>query len=243
MPDVQLFATCIVNHIYPDVAWSVAEVLQRHAVTVHVPAGQTCCGQPAFNAGYTHEARAMARHTLDVLSVTEGAVIVPSGSCADMLVHHYPALLADDPTYSPQAKALATRVYEFGQYLVDVLGLDDVAAHYDGTLTYHPTCHLLRGLQVDGQTRRLLANVNGSKLVELPDAETCCGFGGMFAVKMSEISGAMLQRKLDNVAKTGADALVGCDMSCMMHIAGGMQRQGDGPRVLHLAQLLRGAKQ
>ena len=180
MPTVQLFATCIVNHIYPDVAWAVVDVLEGQGATVQVPEGQTCCGQPANNAGYGDDARAMARHTLDVLSDTDGAVMVPSGSCADMIVHHYPKLLAADPVYKPKADALAKRVYEFSQYLVDVLDVEDVGAKFEGRVTYHPSCHLLRGLGVDGQAQRLLANVEGAEVVELPDAREhsrCCGAG------------------------------------------------------------------
>lgn len=240
MPAVQLFATCIVNHIFPDVAWAVVEVLERQGVAVRVPEGQTCCGQPAFNAGQVDEARAMARHTIDILADAEDALIVPSGSCGDMLVHHYSKLLADDPLYGPRAQTLARRTYEFSQYLVDVLGLEDVGARYAGRVTYHPACHLLRGLQAKGQATRLLENVEGTQLVELPDAEACCGFGGLFAVKMSDISGAMLRRKLDNVESSEADTLIACDMSCLMHIQGGMRRRAASPRVLHLAQLLRG---
>lgn len=240
---VQLLVTCIVDKLFPEVGWAAVEVLERLGVAVQVPARQTCCGQPAFNAGFWDEARAMARHTLDVLGDTEGPVVLPSGSCADMLVHHYPRLMADDPVYGPKAEALSERVYEFSQYVVDVLGVEDVGAHFDGRVAYHASCHLLRGMGIDGQARRLLANVAGAELVELDEAQTCCGFGGLFAVKMGDISSAMLRRKRDNVLASEADVLTGCDMSCLMHIAGGLRRCGEGPRVMHLAELLRGNTQ
>lgn len=232
--------TCIVNHVYPEVGWAVAEVLERLNVDVQVPARQTCCGQPAFNAGFWDEARAMARHTLDLLDGTEGSVVLPSGSCADMLVHHYPRLMAGDPVYGPKATALSRRVYEFSQYVVDVLGIEDVGARHDGRVVYHPSCHLLRGLGVDGQARSLLANVEGVEVVEPEEARTCCGFGGLFAVKMGDISSAMLQRKLDNLLAAEADVLTGCDMSCLLHISGGLRRRDKRMRVMHLAELLRG---
>jgi len=182
----------------------------------------------------------MARHTLDLLDGSEGAVVLPSGSCADMLVHHYPRLMADDPVYGPKATALSKRVYEFSQYVVDVLGVKDVGARHDGRVVYHPSCHLLRGLGVDSQARNLLANVEGVEVVEPEEAKTCCGFGGLFAVKMGDISSAMLQRKLDNLLATEADVLTGCDMSCLLHMSGGLRRRDKALRVMHLAELLRG---
>ena len=243
MPTVQLFATCIVDHIFPRVGWAVADVLQRLGVTVEVPARQTCCGQPALNAGFWDDARTLGRHTLDLLEETEGPVVLPSGSCADMLVHHYSELFKDDPAYGPKAKALAGRVYEFSQYVVDRLGIEEVGARFEGKVAYHPSCHLLRGLGIDGQATRLLENVEGVEVVEVKDAEWCCGFGGLFAVKMGDISSAMLRRKLDSVQASGADVLTGCDMSCLMHIDGGMRRRENRPRVMHLAELLSGGEQ
>ncbi len=236
---VQLFATCIVETLTPEVGLAVAEVLERLGVTVVVPAGQTCCGQPAFNGGFWDDARAMARHTVDVLSRDDAPVVVPSGSCADMIQHHYPDLFAGDPVYGPRAETLAGRVYEFSEFLVDVLGQTDVGASFPGRLTFHASCHTLRGKGVTHQPLDLLAHVRGAELVELPGAEECCGFGGLFAVKMADISGAILSRKLDNVERTGADAVVACDPSCLLHIAGGLHRRGASVRTLHIAQVLR----
>ena len=236
----QLFVTCLVETLIPEVGLAAAEVLERLGVTVVVPQGQTCCGQPAFNGGFWDDARAMARHTIDVLSRNEAPVVIPSGSCADMIQHHYPELLAGDPDYGPRAEALAPRVYEFSEFLVDVLGQTDVGARFPGRLTFHPSCHTLRGKGVTRQPLRLLAHVRDAELVELPGAEECCGFGGLFAVQMAEVSGAMLARKLDNLARTQADAVVACDPSCLLHIGGGLHRRGSSIRPLHIAQVLCG---
>jgi len=238
----QLFVTCLVETLTPDVGLAAAEVLERLGVTVIVPDGLTCCGQPAFNGGFWDDARAMARHTIDVLSRSDAPVVVPSGSCADMIQHHYPELFAADPVYGPRAEALAGRVYEFSEFLVDRLGQTDVGAIFPGRLTYHASCHTLRGKRVTHQPLDLLAHVRDAELVELPGSQECCGFGGLFAIKMSDISGAMLSRKLDNLEQTGADAVVACDPSCLLHMAGGLHRRGSPVRALHLAQVLKGVE-
>ena len=235
----QLFVTCLVETLTPDVGLAAAEVLERLGVSVIVPDGLTCCGQPAFNGGFWDDARAMARHTIDALSRSDAPVVVPSGSCADMIQHHYPELLVADPIYGPRAEALAGRVYEFSEFLVDILGQTDARASFPGRLAYHASCHTLRGKGVMHQPLDLLARVRGAELVELPGSQECCGFGGLFAVKMSDISGAMLARKLDNIEQTGADAVVACDPSCLLHMAGGLHRRGSRIRPLHIAQVLR----
>ncbi len=239
---VQLFVTCIVETLLPDIGLAAAEVLERLGVTVVVPEGLTCCGQPAFNGGFWDEARAMARHTIDILGRSNTPVVIPSGSCADMIQHHYPELFAADPVYGPSAEALAGRVYEFSEFLVDDLGQADVGARFPGRLAFHASCHTLRGKGVTHQPLDLLAQVRDAELVELPGAEECCGFGGLFAVKMGDISGAMLARKLDNVECTAADAVVACDPSCLLHMGGGLHRRGSSVRALHIAQVLRGGK-
>jgi len=237
---VQLFVTCIVETLTPDIGLAVAEVLERLGVTVTVPEGLTCCGQPAFNGGFWDDARAMARRTIDVLSRHDAPVVIPSGSCADMIQHHYPELFAADPVYGPRAEALGGRVYEFSEFLVDVLGQTDLGASFPGRLTFHASCHTLRGKGVTHQPSDLLAQVRDAELVELPGAEECCGFGGLFAVKMGDISGAMLTRKLDSVEDTRSDAVVACDPSCLLHIGGGLHRRGSSVQALHIAQVLRG---
>ncbi len=235
---VQLFVTCLVDNFFPDVGFDVVEILEAQGLTVEYPQAQTCCGQPAFNAGFWNDARAMARHTIDVLSQSEAPVVIPSGSCAEMIIHHYSEILNDDPVYGPKAKAIAERTYEFSQFLVDVLGLTDLQATASGCMTYHASCHGLRGLGLKKQPQELLQNVSGAEQKELPGMEECCGFGGLFAVKMSDISGAIMNKKLDNIESTGVDTVVGTDVSCLMHMAGGLRRRGSKVQVKHLAQVL-----
>ena len=235
---VQFFATCLVDQFFPAAGHAAVAVLERCGVEVHVPPDQTCCGQPAFNAGFAEHAAAMARATIDVLSRSDEPVVVPSGSCADMIVNHYPELLAGDATYGPKAKALAARTYEFSQFLVDVLGVDPPAAPTGPTLAYHASCHGLRGLGLREQPRRLLRAVAGARCADLPDAETCCGFGGVFAVKMGPVSSAMLESKLDAIERSGAEVVVATDVSCLMHIGGGLHRRGSRVRTRHIAEVL-----
>ena len=235
---VQLFATCLIEALRPEAGIAVVQVLERLGVAVEYPDGQTCCGQPAFNAGAWDDARAMARHTLAVLARSDAPIVVPSGSCADMIVHHYPEILAGDPKYGPLAQAVAARTYEFTQFVVEQLGVTDLGARFQGKVAYHPSCHLLRGLGVTEAPRRLLAHVHDAEVIDLPGAEECCGFGGLFAVKMSDISGAMLQRKLDAIERAGAQIVAGCDVSCLLHIGGGLHRRGAPVDTRHLAELL-----
>ncbi len=199
---------------------------------------QTCCGQPPFNAGMRYEARKMALHTIQTFERDPAPVVVPSGSCAAMLRHGYPELFADDPEWLPRAQELAARTYEFSEYLVDILGLTDVGARYAGKATYHSSCHLLRELGVDRQPRALLANVRDLELIELPHTEECCGFGGVFSVEHPEISAEMLKRKIGNIEITAAPFAIVCDTGCLMHIAGGLHKQGKPQRVLHIAEVL-----
>jgi L-lactate dehydrogenase complex protein LldE len=238
---VQLFVTCLVDRFFPGVGHATVAVLERHGLQVDVPSGQTCCGQPAFNAGFVEDAAAMARHTIDVLSQSADPVVVPSGSCADMIVAHYPALLAGDPVYGERARALAARTFELSQFLVDVLDVIPSSAPSGPSLAYHASCHGLRGLGLREQPRRLLRAVAGGRCTDLPDAETCCGFGGVFAVKMGPISGAMLQSKLEAIEASGAEMVVATDVSCLMHIGGGLHRRGSGVRTRHIAEVLAGA--
>jgi L-lactate dehydrogenase complex protein LldE len=235
---VQLMVTCLVDSVAPDVGFAVVRVLERAGVQVEVPEDQTCCGQPAFNAGCWDDARAMARHTVDVFSRSEAPVVVPSGSCGDMVIHQAAHLLADDPDYADRAKTLAGRTYELTAFLVDVLGIADIGARFDGRLTYHPACHGLRGLGLSAQPRALVEGVRGAQICQLPEAETCCGFGGLFALKMADISSSLLSRKLANIEASGADTVVATDISCLLHIGGGLKRQGSPIQVKHLAEIL-----
>jgi L-lactate dehydrogenase complex protein LldE len=237
---VQLLVTCLVDRFFPGSGESVVRVLERAGVEVTVPAGQTCCGQPAFNAGYDAEAKALARYTIDVLGASDDPIVVPSGSCGDMVIHQYVALLGDDPEYGPKARAIAARTYELTTFLARVLGVTDFGARATGTLSYHACCHGLRGLGVDAEPKALLANVRGASACPLPVAEICCGFGGLFSVKMADISAEMLKRKLDAIEASGADTIAVTDVSCGMHMNGGLRRRGSKARVVHIADVLAG---
>lgn len=214
------------------------EVLGRAGVEVDFPRDQTCCGQPTFNAGLRKEARRIAEHTLQVFESARGDVVMPSGSCAHMIRHNYVELFEEDPLWLPRAKAIASRTYEFTEYLVDVLHITDFGAQWPGPLTYHPTCHLHRGLGIDRQPRALLENVRGADVCELPEAQDCCGFGGIFSIEHPEISAEMLKRKIRNLETTQSPTLVVCDAGCLMHIQGGLHRQKKSQAVLHIAELL-----
>lgn len=234
----QLFVTCLIETLRPEAGMAVVRVLEDLGVTVEFPNAQTCCGQPAFNGGAWDDARAMGRHTLDVLSKSDAPIVVPSGSCGDMLVHHYPELFANDPKYGPLAEQIAARTYEFSQFLVEVLGVTDLHARCAERIAYHPSCHLSRGMGITLPPRALLNNVQNAEIVELNGAEECCGFGGLFAIKMGEISGAMLERKLDAIEQAQVQTLVGCDVSCLLHISGGLHRRGASVKTKHLAEIL-----
>ena len=235
---VQLFVTCLVDQFFPDVGFATVDILERLGLTVEFPQKQTCCGQPAFNGGFWDDARAMARYTVDLLSRSDAPIVLPSGSCADMIIHHYPEILAGDPAYAAKAKDVASRTYELTQFLVDVLGVSDLQISCKAKVAYHASCHGLRGLGVKAQPHQLLANVAGLEQTELTGAEECCGFGGLFAVKMGDISGAILAKKLDNIEASGAEIIVGTDVSCLMNIAGGLHRRGSRVQVKHLAEIL-----
>lgn len=237
---VQLFITCIMDTLYPQTGQAVVKVLQRAGCQVEFPAGQTCCGQPAFNAGMRSQTRPVAMHTIQVFEQTRGPVVIPSGSCTHMLRHGYPELFADDPGWLPRAQALAARTYELCEFLVDYLKVVDLGARFDGKLAYHSSCHLMRGLGVDRQPRLLLEAVQGAQIVELPYSDECCGFGGVFSVKHPEVSSAMLERKIANIEASGAPLIVAGDAGCITHINGGLHRQGKSQRAIHIAEILAG---
>ena len=243
-PKIQLFVTCIVDSLFPEVGESVVRVMERLGIEVEFPEAQTCCGQPGYNAGFRPEARRLALNTLEVFEGSPAPIIVPSGSCAAMVVHGYADLFADEPDNLARAKALAARTYEFSQFLGDVLGLDPATvaagARLDEKVTFHTSCHLFRGLGVKDAGQKLLAAVPGVEVAPLSGAEQCCGFGGLFAIKHSDISSTMLDNKLAAVRGTGAATLVGCDMSCLMHLQGGLTRDGSAVRCRHLAEVLAG---
>ncbi len=232
-----LFVTCLVDQFFPGAGRAAVEVLEHLGLAVTFPAAQTCCGQPAFNDGFRDEARRVARHFVDTFAGHEW-VVAPSASCVAMVRELYGALLAADPVYGPAARALGQRTYELSEFLVNVLGVTDIGARYRARVTFHPSCHLLRGLHAAGCARALLQAVDGLELVPLPDEEQCCGFGGVFSVKFPHLSTAMMRDKLAAVQRTGADLLVSTDVSCLMHLAGGLARDGSPVRTVHAAELL-----
>jgi L-lactate dehydrogenase complex protein LldE len=235
---VQLFITCILDTFYPEVGESVVQVLERAGVFVEFQQNQTCCGQPAYNAGLRHDARAMAKHTIKLFENTTGPVVVPSGSCAGMIRINYPHLFQEDKKWLSRAVALAERTYEFSEFLVDVLGMSDFGARFEGVITYHSSCHLYRELGIDYQPRLLLKNVRDIEFCELPGSTECCGFGGVFSLEHPEISTAIMNRKIGNIESTGAPLVVSCDAGCMMNINGGLHRLGKKQRVVHIAEIL-----
>lgn len=238
MPTVQLFITCLTDSFFPQTGEAVVETLNRLGVTVEFPQDQTCCGQPQFNAGLRKDARAIAEHTIKVFEKTSGDIVTPSGSCAHQFRHNYKELFEGDPIWYPRAETLSKRVFEFTEYLVDKLGVTDLGASWDGLLTYHPSCHTLRGINVDRQPRTLLQHVKGATLVELPNAQECCGFGGVMSAEHPELSAEWLKRKISNLEKTQSPTLVVTDAGCLMHIMGGLHRQGKKQRVVHIAEVL-----
>ncbi len=240
---VSLFITCLVDGIYPRVGEAMARLLAGYGIRLHVPDVQTCCGQPAFNSGYWDPAREAAKTIIDAFEDSD-FVVSPSGSCVGMIHHHYPTLFKDDPVYLKKAEALKEKSYEFCQFLVQVLGVTDLGAHFPHRVTYHPSCHGTRLLRVKDEPLTLLQQVKGLTLVPLPFAEDCCGFGGTFAVKMCDVSGAMVTEKAEHVLETEAEVLAGIDMGCLMNIAGRLQHAGKAVRVMHIAELLyEGVKQ
>jgi L-lactate dehydrogenase complex protein LldE len=236
---VTLFMQCLVDGIYPEVGEAVVRIFRRLGIPLTCPTKQTCCGQPAFNSGYQREARVAARRFIEIFE-TADAIVCPSGSCVTMVRRHYLELFSADASWFPRAQRIAAKTYELSEYLVDILGVDDLAARYDGKITYHDSCHLLRNLRVKEQPRRLLRKVSGAEFIELYDSDRCCGFGGSFSFKYSEISAAMVEDKVNNIIASGADTVVGCDMGCLMNIQGMLSRMGSGIKALHIAQILAG---
>lgn len=240
---VALFLTCVNDTLYPDTGRAVVRLLTRLGVDVDFPMGQTCCGQPQYNTGYRRQAEPLARRFAEVFGGYD-AVVTPSGSCGAMVRELYPRM-GERARAEGRGDGLALAVapvvpktYELTEFLVDVLGVTDVGASYPHKVTYHPTCHGLRGLGLADRPYRLLSAVKGLELVELPGAEECCGFGGTFAVKNPDVSAAMGADKVRNAVSTGADVLCAADNSCLMHLGGTMSRLRVGVRPVHIAEIL-----
>jgi L-lactate dehydrogenase complex protein LldE len=236
---VALFITCFNDTLFPETGRATVEVLERLGVEVDFPLEQTCCGQMHFNTGYQREAIPLVRRFVEVFDGYE-AVVAPSGSCVSMVRELYPmaADLAEDRRLRERVEELGPKVFELSEFLVKKLGVEDVGAYYPHRVTYHPTCHSLRALRVGDRPQRLLHAVRGIELVELGDAEECCGFGGTFAVKNADVSMAMLGDKVRGVLDTRAEVCTALDTSCLMHIGGALARQRAGVRVMHFAEIL-----
>jgi L-lactate dehydrogenase complex protein LldE len=233
---VSLFIPCFIDQFYPQVGISMVRVLERLGCEVDYPEGQTCCGQPAFNSGYWAEARAVAEHSLKTFAQSE-VIVSASGSCGAMMKVFYPDLFKETVHHFDALK-MAPKIHEFSEFLVNVLGVSDVGARFSGSVTFHDGCHGLRELGIKTEPRKLLDHVQGLKLIEMNDTETCCGFGGTFSVKFPSISTAMGEVKCTNILATNADYVVSNDSSCLMQIQGLLDRQEKKVRCLHLAEVL-----
>ncbi len=228
--------TCLGDALFPEVGVATVKLLRRLGVAVDFPPAQTCCGQPHFNSGYQDLARDLARHTISAFANGQ-KIVTPSGSCAAMVKLEYPELFHDDLVWHGRAEELAHRTYELSDFLINVLGVEDVGARFDGKATYHMACHL-RGLGLSSEPERLLRKVKGLEYLPLERNDECCGFGGSFAVRYPQISGAMVQDKADFIEKTGADVVVATDAGCLMNIGGCLRRRQSRVRTMHLAEML-----
>ncbi len=236
-PRVGLFVTCLVDLFRPTVGFAAVKLLEAAGCTVEVPADQTCCGQPAYNSGDNRDARAIAEGVITAFQ-DHDYVVAPSGSCAGMLKHHYPALFADDPAWEERARAFAAKVHELVSFLTDVRGLTEVESSFAGAVTYHDSCSGLRELGVRQQPRALLRSIDGVKLEEMDNRDACCGFGGTFCVKYPDISSAIVGRKSAAIKATGADTLLAGDLGCLLNMAGKLSREGATIDVRHVAEVL-----
>ena len=235
---IAIFVTCLVDTLRPQVGFAAVKLLQQTGCSVEVPATQTCCGQPGYNNGDLESARVIAQKTIEELSGYDHVVVL-SGSCAGMIIHHYPRLFADDAVWLERAQALSARTHELTVFLHDILK-PDIQAQFQGSITYHDSCSSLRELGIQSQPRELLSSVHGLTLREMDETEICCGFGGTFSVKYEEISSRMVANKVACISASGADAVVAADLGCLLNIAGRLRREGKTTRVFHIAEVLAG---
>jgi len=233
---VQLFVPCFVDQLYPTVAFNMVKVLEKAGCTVTYNANQTCCGQPAFNAGFWGEAKDVCNKFIQDFSGSD-YIVAPSASCVGFVRNYYQKLY-ESSAQKQTVKKLTERIFELSDFLVNVLKVEDLGATFNGKVTYHDSCAALRECNLKEEPRKLLRHVKGLELVEMADNETCCGFGGSFAVKFEPISIAMGDQKITNAAATEADYIISTDMSCLMHIDGCIKHKGSGLKVLHLADVL-----
>lgn len=233
---VSIFSTCLVDLMSPNVGKAMVEVLERLGCEIDFPASQVCCGQPAYNSGYLEDSKPAMKNMLLAFEHSD-YVVGPSGSCVAMF-HEYPKVFKGDPIWEMKAVALKEKSYEFTQFIVRVLGIADVGATYDGTATYHRSCHMTRLLGESETPYHLLEQVKGLQLKPLKNSDNCCGFGGTFSVKMPEISGQMVDEKCSCIAETGAEVLISADMGCLLNIGGRLSRTGKPMKIMHIAEVL-----
>ena len=234
--NVQIFIPCFIDQLYPNIAFNMVKVLEKAGCTVYYNTNQTCCGQPAFNAGFWGEAKDVCKKFTNDFSGAD-YVVAPSASCVGFVRNYYGKLF-ENSAQQQQVKSLSERTFEFSDFLVNVLKVEDLGAEFVGKATYHDSCAALRECNLKEEPRKLLRNVKGLELIEMNDVETCCGFGGTFAVKFDAISIAMADQKIDNATNTGAEYLISTDMSCLMHVDGCIQHQQKNLKVIHLADIL-----
>ncbi|MDF2038044.1 (Fe-S)-binding protein [Cytobacillus oceanisediminis] len=233
---VSLFVTCLIDIFQTDVGMDTLELLEKLGCEVDFPEKQTCCGQPAYNSGYVDKAKESMKHMITVFEPSD-YVVTPSGSCGTMF-REYPHVFKGDPVWEPRAKKLAEKTYELTQFIVDILGVEDVGAKLNGIATYHTSCHMTRLLGVKEAPMKLLSNVEGLEMKPLAHNYNCCGFGGTFSVKMTEISEQMVDEKVQSAEDCGAEILIGADCGCLMNIGGRIDRKGKPIKVMHIASVL-----
>lgn len=238
MTKAQLFITCLGENFFSHVLKDMVTVLERLGVAVDVPEGQACCGQPLYNSGFQSQTLGPARNWLKVFAPTDGYIVAPSGSCAEFARHRYPQLFAPGTWEHDAALDTASRTFEFTEFLTRVLGVTDVGACFPHRVTYHASCHILRGLGLRDEPKQLLAAVRGLEFVPLKDEETCCGFGGIFSVVYPEVSRAMMTEKVRNVEASGAEAVIVSEPGCLMNVAGGLRKAGSKMAAMHIIEVL-----
>jgi L-lactate dehydrogenase complex protein LldE len=234
----QLFITCLGDQFYTRTLQNMTRILERLGVELIFPPGQTCCGQPFFNNGFEARTRSVALNFMRAFSQSDAPIVGPSGSCVGMVKHHYPELFPPGTAEHTQAVDIASRIFEFTEYLVNVLKVTDVGAVYPHKVTYHASCHLLREMGIKTEPKMLLNSVKGLEFVQLNEEETCCGFGGAFTVTYPEVSRSMMDNKVRNILSSGADTVVMCEPGCLMNVAGGLHKAGSNIRAMHIIDLL-----
>jgi L-lactate dehydrogenase complex protein LldE len=238
MPKAQLFITCLGDQFYTTTLQNMARLLERLGVELIFPPEQTCCGQPLFNNGFEEKTRPVAINFMRAFSKSDAPIIAPSGSCVSMVKHHYTQIFPEGTLEHQAAADIASRIFEFTEYLVNVLNVSDVGAVYPHKVTYHATCHYLRELGLKTEAKTLLNSVKDLEFVQLNEEETCCGFGGSFSVTFPEACGLITENKVKNILASGAETVVMCEPGCLMNVAGGLRKVGSDIRAMHIIDLL-----